>query len=46
MSSVDGKIAYRYRLAPSSIARRRWCTGRYLLQIGAQSQQGVYFDVG
>ena len=46
VSSVDGEVAYRYRLAPSSIGRRRWCTGRYLLQVGAQSQQGVYFDVG
>jgi hypothetical protein len=45
VSSVDGRFAYRYRLAPSSIGRRRWCAGRYLLQVGAQNQQGVYFDV-
>lgn len=45
VTSAHGKVTYRYRLAATAIGRRRWCAGRYLLQVGAENQARLYFDV-
>jgi hypothetical protein len=40
-----GHVAYRYDVPSTAIGRTAWCPGRYQLQILADNQSSVYFEV-
>jgi hypothetical protein len=42
---TPGHVAYRYDLPSTAIGRSAWCPGRYQLQILANNQSCIYFEV-
>jgi hypothetical protein len=42
---TPGHAVYRYNVPSTAIGRTTWCPGRYQLQILADSQSSIYFEV-